>query len=165
MASTTVCQRTFSKNFLSRELPTATPEIRCFDSSGNTINCNYFSVSISTASGTTATNPSPVVFVSPHSGTISITNALSSTTFATAVSSLTAGSLSPLGVCLLVTSGVSTYEYLCLPNESFNSIRLLPFTQNPAGTNNAFNITLTYGVVTPFNPIKAKDRYQYDLGR
>lgn len=163
MASTTVCQRTFSKFFFNRETPTNT-DVRCLDSGGNTLNCNYFSVSISPAAGNTATLPSPGIFLSPFSGNISVTNSLTNATFGTSISSTSEGSLSPLGVSLLVTSGISQYEYLCLPNEYFNIIRLVAFTPAPAGVILAFNVTLTYGIVEPFNNLRATDKYLYTKG-
>lgn len=166
MSSTQLSQRTFSKSVLVREQPTATFNIQCYDSSGKTINCNYFSVNIAAVSGLVTPAASPFVAVSPFSGTITSVTPLSHTAALTSISSLTASS--PLGVGLLISSGVTNnYEYLCLPTENFNAIRVVSWTPNPviAGNNLAYAVNITYGVVIPFNPIEAKDRYQYDLGR
>jgi hypothetical protein len=163
MASTTLCQRTFSKTIYNRETPTNT-DVRCLDSGGNTINCNYFSVSIAPASSVTATVPSPAIFLHPFSGNINVVTPFTNANFGTQISSTAAGSLSPLGVSLLVTSGVSKYEYLCLPNEYFNTIRLIGYAPSPAGVLLAYNVCLTYGIVLPFNDLRAADKNLYTKG-
>lgn len=172
MASTTLSQKTFTKFFQLRESPLVTTiSIFCQDSAGATINCNYFSISISPLASTAVTSPCPVIFVSPSgiSGRMDVVNPLiyNNNTLVTGLSSLTAGQPSPLGVSLLLTSGVTQYEYLCLPNESFSKISLLPIPTNPVGIvgNNAFNICVTYGIVLPFNDLRAADKNLYTKGR
>lgn len=165
MSSPQLSQRTFSKSVLVREQPTATFNIQCYDSSGQTINCNYFSVNIAAVSGLVTPAASPFVAVSPINGTITSVTPLSHITASTTVSSLTASS--PLGVGLLISSGVTNnYEYLCLPTENFNVIRVVAWTPNPVipGNNFAYAVNITYGIVQPFNSEKLEDRYTYNLG-
>lgn len=79
--------------------------------------------------------------------------------------SSTAATSGAYGVCLTTrtqATGGQTYEYMCLPNESFSLINIC--TLGATSVNSSF-IALTYGVVQEFNPAKAKDKYSYDLGR
>ena len=168
MASTNTTQRTFTKFFQLRELPVATIAFPCQDSAGVVQKCNYFNISIAPLAQAAITNPSPVIFISPSSGNITVASSLDYTNNAlvTGASSLAAGAASPFGISLLVTSGISQYEYLCLPNEFFNSVRLVPFSLNPGGVagNNAYTVCITYGVVDPFNNLRATDKYLYTKG-
>lgn len=165
MSSPQLSQRTFSKSVLVREQPTATFNIQCYDSSGQFINCNYFSVNITAVSGLVTPAANPFVAVSPINGTISSINPLSHSVALTTISSLTASS--PLGVGLLISSGIpNNYEYLCLPTENFTAIRVVTWTPNPVlpGNNLAYAVNVTYGIVQPFNSEKLKDKYTYNLG-
>lgn len=152
MASVNLTQRTFSKAVSITE---GTPlSLSCVDTAGNLIKCNYVAVSFNPGS-----NTQPFLFVSPQVGSqvihpSSIGANLSATTS-------TSGSVGFSLTGRTQATGGMTYEYMCLPTESFSIINMhLINSNNP--TQPSF-VCLTYGMAQEFNAPKAKDRYQYTL--
>ena len=153
MANVTLCQRTFSKMVF---VPTNTSglELICTDSAGNNINCNYVHVQFSPSA--LASNQPSLLIVEP-SGNLS---------YATNLSSFTNPNLSGVGNTASGAGGFilaayfgdsSTYEYVCLPTESFNKIIFRNISMG--GT-----AAVTFGVVNSINNLRLIDKYLYTKG-
>jgi hypothetical protein len=151
MASVTLCQRTFSKLIF---VPTNTSglELTCTDSSGNTINCNYVHVQFSPSA--IAAGQNATLFIEP-SGNLSYTQNVSSI----ANTSLSAATGSGAGGFVLVGAfgEASSYEYVCLPTESFNKIILRNIHMGGS-------VAITFGLVTSINNLRLSDKYLYTKG-
>lgn len=150
MANVTLCQRTFSKLIF---VPTNTSglELICTDSSGNTINCNYVHVQFSPSATSTGL---ATLFVEP-SGNLSYAQNFSSLSNAnlSSVAGSGAGGFAIAGIFGDSTS----YEYVCLPTESFNKILLR--NNNMGGT-----AAITFGTVYSINSLRLFDKYLYTKG-
>lgn len=153
MASVTLCQRTFSKAVF---IPTNTSglELICTDTSGNTINCNYVYVQFSPSA---VPSNQPIVLIVEPSGNLSYAANLSSLTNTT-LSGVGAATSGAGGFILASVFGdVSTYEYICLPTESFNKIIFRNISMGGVAA-------VTFGLVTSINNLRLSDKYLYTRG-
>lgn len=151
MANANLAQRTFSKVFTVPNGGSLT--VSCVDTSGNLLKCNYLAAQFDCSAN--ATSIGAFMFVSPQVGSLTI----HPSSIGTSLSS-TAATSGAIGFSLAADGTVVSpiYEYICLGNENFSLVNL--FNMGLGGF-----VLLTYGVVQEFNAVKAKDRYQYDLGQ
>lgn len=150
MAGVTYSQRTFTKMVF---VPTNTSglELTCTDSNGTTINCNYVNVQFSPS----ATLVGLSTLIVEPSGNLSYTQNVSSIPN-TSVSSVTGSGIG--GFCLASVYGaISSYEYACLPTESFNKIIFRNINMGGVAA-------VTFGIISPINNSKLVDRYFYTKG-